>query len=207
MPSNEENLRSGDEELEFFVWVDVQSFKATHNLTITGQFFSAPQPTNGPNLPLVPNMNAGFLSPFTVGVMRSYVAEYNLELARFYRFQRYPSRLSSIYLLPTQKEAEKYLQQHPEHVAGRILKRARSKGQYTLSEHDSSWIDFMRLPHVLEQEELAKVSDAYWRGVNTEACLLTTALGKPWSSPSIREILYLGHIEFPDRSLETSPTT
>ncbi len=207
MPDHPENLKTGSTPIELFVWVDPELPIAAHNLNFTGQFLSAGQLGHRQVLPFLPNPDFKdvFVSPFCLGIMRPYIVEYNLELARQDRFQLYPSRLGAIFLLPSRAEAEKYRKRHPEHVAKRTLMVARTIGPYKYSEHDSSWIDFLRRDHSLD-EGMNAYADCYWQGVNADRCNLES-LGKPWSQAPIREVLYEGAIEFPDRTIpQTEPT-
>ena len=67
----------------------------------------------------------GDITPFQHGIMREYMAEYNLEKGReFHNFKSYPSRLNAIYLFDSEEEANKYKVRHTNHVDGRILKKA-----------------------------------------------------------------------------------
>ena len=204
MTSNLDNLRAGTDSIEFFVWIDPKSATAAHNLKLTGKFFSVPLADPSKLLPFLPNPNYKdvFVSPFSSGLMRPYVAEYNLELARSAKFSSYPSRLNAIFLLSSREEAEKYRERNPDHVGRRILKTARTCGHYVLSEHDSNWIEFLRLDHSLDEETTTLVSEAYWRGLNVESTSLMSR-GTAWTARPIREVLYHGQIEFADRSLET----
>ncbi len=86
------------------------------------------------------------------------------------------------------------------HVGNRLLRQARSVGPYAYSTHDSSWVDFLRLNHSCDDETIHQVAQAYWRGVNVEDCELKS-FGKPWAQSPIIEVLYLGRIDFYDRSL------
>jgi hypothetical protein len=134
--------------------------------------------------------------------MREYMAEYNLEKGReFYNFKSYPSRLNAIYLFDSEEEANKYKARHMNHVDGRILKKAKSVSPCIFSKHDSSWVDFLRLTHSVDAETISFVSKAYWSGVNVKDCQLIS-MGEPWSQDSIIEVLFIGRIEFYDRTLD-----
>ena len=151
----------------------------------------------------IPNPDfGGDITPFQHGVMREYMAEYNLEMGRtFYTFTDYPSRLNAIYLFDQEEEAHKYKARHMTHVGDRILKKARSVTPCVYSKHDSSWVDFLRLPHCTDPETISFISKAYWSGATVEGCQLES-MGKPWSQPPIIEFLFLGRIEFYDRNLD-----
>lgn len=130
------------------------------------------------------------------------MAEYNLEMGRtFYKFTDYPSRLNAIYLFDQEEEAHKYKERHMTHVGDRILKKARSVTPCVYSKHDSSWVDFVRLPHSTDPETTSFISKAYWSGATVEGCRLES-MGKRWSQPPIIEVLFLGRIEFYDRNLD-----
>ena len=203
MSTEPQNLKFDAETIELFVWVDPDS----HNMNVVGQFCSMPHTEATKLLPFLPNPEYKdvFVSPFSSGIMRPYIAESNLELARSGRFANYPSRLSAIFLLPTEAEAMKYRDRYPNHVGNRVLKSAKSKGQYLFSRHDASWIDFLRAAHSLDDETITSVANAYWQGLNAESCELQSC-GKAWTSTPITEILYLGNIEFKEPSVSSTAT-
>ena len=99
-----------------------------------------------------------------------------------------------------------YKERHTGHVTGRVLKKVRTAGPYIYSTHDSSWVDFLRLDHSCEDETIHDVTQAYWRGGKVEGCQLKS-MGKPWSKFPIVEVLYLGRIDFYDRSLPAENVT
>lgn len=132
--------------------------------------------------------------------MREYIPEYNLELSRESSFQKYPSRLNSIYLFMTGEEAQKYSDLHKWHVGDRILKKCHSIGPCIYSVHDSSWVDFLRLSHALDAESIDNVGNAYWTGKRVKDFKLQS-MGKPWTQDPIWEALFMGRVEFYDRDL------
>ena len=94
------NLFTSNEPVDFWVWVNPDNWLVRHQ---------------------IPNPEfQGELTPFLHGVMRDYMAEYNLELARLSSFNEYPSRLNAIYLFLNEEEAHKYSDRHKWHVGDRI---------------------------------------------------------------------------------------
>lgn len=198
-------LSEGSDEREFFLWVDPSNFLIQHNLGTIGSFFSGPLSPGDDtpdHLPFIRNENArpGIISPFHSGAIRHYAVEYNLERFRFQHFREHPSRLYAMYLLESRENAEQYREAHPEHVGGRVLKRGITKGGYKFSTHDAGWIDFMRLPHMMDTQTIDDCCNAYWRGERSDLATLQS-MGKPWRAPAVTEVLYYGCLDFPDRCL------
>ncbi len=196
------NLYRADLSKDFYVWINPNNFLVRHQIEVVGSFFSGgnlePRETN---LMFIPNPKfKGDLTPFQFNVMQKYVTEYNLELCREAYFKDYPSRLNAIFLFHSEEEAQKYKQRHFEHVKDRILKKAKTVGSYLYSQHDSSWVDFLRLGHCIALGDTNNCCQAYWNGVNVEQCELLS-VGKPWTESPIIETLFLGRIEFYDRNL------
>jgi hypothetical protein len=197
-----QNLYLGESPRDFWVWVNPFSWLVRHQITLAGSFVSAGSIGRGEsNLPFIPNPRfIGDISPFSIGVTHHYTAEYHFEINREHYFSNYPSRLNAIYLLGSEAEAMAYKDGHEEHVRNRELKRVHTVGQYAYSTHDSSWVDFLRLNHSCDDQTIHDVTQAYWRGVNVADCQLLSK-GKPWTVSPITEILYLGRIDFYDRTL------
>ncbi|MEZ0208688.1 MAG: hypothetical protein ACAH17_00725 [Candidatus Paceibacterota bacterium] len=196
------NLYYGEEPKDFWVWVNPTHWHVRHQIQVVGCFISAgliePKTTN---IPFIPNPNFnGDVSPFTVGVTIQYRAEFNFEIHREHAFSDYPSRLNAVYLLLSEEEAMEYQKRHPQHVEGRILKKVRTNGRYGYSVHDSSWVDFLRQPLSFDDQTVQAVTHSYWQGVKVEQVELTS-MGKPWTQSPIIEALFLGRIDFYDRSL------
>ena len=202
------NFYIGDQPRDFWVWVDPANWHVRHQITIVGCFVSAGSVERGEsNLPFIPNPKfTGDISPFTIGVTHQYRAEYNFEINREHYFPFYPSRLNAIYLLPSEEEAKAYQSRHMDHVGGRVLKKVHTVGTYAYSTHDSSWVDFLRQSHSCDDETIHHVTQAYWRGVNVEDCQLQS-MGNPWTQSAIVEVLYLGRIDFYDRTLPPNEPT
>lgn len=155
----------------------------------------------------IPNEEfTGAISPFQLNQVQGYCVEYNLEIQREHSFGKYPSRLNSVFLFSTKEEAEKYKSLHESHVKDRILKRALSNGKFLFSEHDAGWIDFLKLRHGMEDQTITDCVHAYWQGVNVEDCQLSsgakTGNQEAWTQAPVREILFLGRIDFPDKRLD-----
>jgi len=199
------NLFNSTEPKDFWVWVNPSNWLVRHQISIVGGFTSGGLIPNGQksNLMFIPNPDfTGDITPFQHGVMREYMAEYNLEMGReHYGFADYPSRLNAIYLFDEEQEALKYKERHMTHVGDRILKKVRSVTPCVYSKHDSSWVDFLRLPHSTDPATISFISKAYWTGVSVETCQLES-MGQPWSQSPIIEVLFLGRIEFYDRTLD-----
>lgn len=185
------NLVVSGDETDFWVWIDPANRLVRQELTDKGCFVSPGGIYGGDAaLPFVPNPNfSGDISPFTIGLTHQYATEYNLEVSRLHFFPRYPSRLNAIFLLQSEADAKAYGQRHQEHVKGRVLKRVRSCDDYTYSAHDSAWVDLLRENLGSNRDDIRRAAQAYWAG-------------KRWSQePVIMEVLFMGRIEFYDRSL------
>lgn len=197
------NLLTSTKPVDFWVWVNPDNWLVRHQITVTGGFTSGGLiESEKSNLMFIPNPEfRGELTPFLHGVMRDYMAEYNLELARLRSFNEYPSRLNAIYLFPNEEEAYKYSDRHKWHVGDRILKKCRSVSPCLYSVHDSSWVDFMRLAHSVDATSLEEIGKAYWSGGYVEQVRLKS-LGQLWTRAPILEALFIGRVEFYDRKLE-----
>jgi len=198
----DQNLCVSDSPRDFWVWVNPRNWLVRHQVSLIGSFVSAGSLGRGDtNLPFIPNPNfKGDISPFSIGLTHHYAADYNFEVNRAHYFPHYPSRLNAIFLLRSEAEAMDYKSRHMSHVGDRVLKQVRSIGMYTYSTHDSSWVDFLRLNHSCDDQTIHDVTQAYWRGINVETVRPMT-LGKVWTESPLIEVLYLGHIEFYERSL------
>lgn len=196
------NFVRGNEEREFLVWIDPEDFLVHHNVSFTGSFTSPPTDEAAPVLMFLPNPEfRGFISPFQNNLLRSYMADYNLEVARAQWFVEYPSRLHAIFLLRSEADAEAYRDQNPEHVSNRILKRVRTVGGYTFSTHDSSWIEFLRQGLMIDRDSLEACARAYWSGQLVRDCQLELR-GRPWTREPVPEVLLVGRVDFDDRTLD-----
>lgn len=197
------NLYRSEKSVDFWVWINPDNWLVNHQITFTGGFTSGGVIGRGEsNLMFVPNPEfQGDITPFQFGIMREYMAEYNLEMGRETYACHYPSRLNAIYLLESEEEAMRYRERHLYHVGNRILKKVRSVGPCIYSKHDSSWVDFLRLTHSVDPESISNVSKSYWSGLNVEDCQLSS-MGKPWTQSKILEVLFLGRIDFYDRNLD-----
>ena len=83
---------------------------------------------------------------------------------------------------------------HPGRVFGKYLVCAHSKGPYVVSFHDSSWLDYLRLPHSLNLSTLDEVSNHYWRGTLVEEIGLKF-MNERWWEPPVIEALFQGTLE------------
>jgi len=126
--------------------------------------------------------------------VQNYFAEYHLEYYRQRLYKNFPSRLHSLLLFATRVDAENFQAKHPDRVYGKYLVRARSKGEYIVSFHDSSWLDYLRLPHSLNLATLDEVSNHYWKGALVEEIGLSF-MDEPWWEPPVIEALFQGTLE------------
>ncbi len=196
------NLFNASESRDFYVYVDPKDWWIQHQVHLIGSFTSVPPDTKSQTLMFLPNPEfKTFISAFQSNLVRNYTAEYNLEIARRRTHHTYPSRLQSIFLLDSEEEAKKYANRYRDHVGNRMLKKVRTNGAYLYSLHDSSWVDFLRLRLSFEEETLAYVARCYWTG-ECVADHELIAMGKSWSEEAIFEVLYLGQVDFYDRSLD-----
>lgn len=207
MRSSDLNLRSGSEERDFHVWIDPRNPVLANNVRV-GIFTSNIASHNGVDyiplstpenlLPFVenpqPTQFTWSISPFVENVIHNYRVEHNFEVMRMRRFSQYPSRLQALFLFETESEAYRYRERVPD----RILKRVKTVGDYGYSLHDLSWIDFARFSPNLD--EWSAVIGAYWIGQQTIDSQLES-WGEPWAKESITEVLFLGTVEFYDKTL------
>jgi hypothetical protein len=142
-----------------------------------------------------------FSSPFNLSLpgdnfstVQNYFAEYHLEYHRQRLFREFPSRLHALLLFATRIDAENFRDKYPARVFGKQLVRARSRGAYVVSFHDSSWLDYLRLPHSLNLTTLNEVSDHYWSGKLVEEIGLTF-MDQVWRETPIIEALFQGAFE------------
>ena len=126
--------------------------------------------------------------------VQNYFAEYHLEYYRQRIYNGFPSRLHALLLFATKVDAENFRAKHPSRVYGKYLVCARSKGRYTVSFHDSSWLDYLRLPHSLSLSTLDEVSNYYWKGMLVEEIGLKF-LDQPWRETPVIEALFQGSLE------------
>ena len=187
--------------MDFFVWINPKDSFIQHQVGIVGSFASAQFADPKTALMFIPNPNfKSGITPFQNNLLRDYMAEYNLEVDRLKWFLKYPSRLHSIFLFDSEIEANNYAIKHPEHVGDRKLKKVKTVGSYTYSKHDSSWVNFLRLPHGIDVGSINDISKSYWAGIKVEERELKS-FGKPWTESPVMEILFLGRVDFYDKSL------
>ena len=127
-------------------------------------------------------------------VEQNYFAEYHLEYYRQRMFKQFPSRLHAQLLFATRIDAENFSAKQPVRTAGRMLVCARSTGDYVVSFHDSSWLDYLRLPHSLSHAMLDEVSAHYWDGDLVEESVVHFR-DERWWEPPVIEALYQGALE------------
>lgn len=134
--------------------------------------------------------------------VQNYFAEYHLEYFRQRRYKQFPSRLHALLLFATRTDAETFYKKHTDRVWGKELVCARTKGAYVCSFHDSSWLDYLRLPHSLGLAALDEIADYYWSGALVEEVGLSF-MDLPWREPPVIEALFQGTLE----PLRPPPTT
>jgi hypothetical protein len=179
----------------FYVWVNPNDFMANNNSKANLSFFSVPRGND--NLMFIPNPNfkGGFISPFQMNLLGNYMAEYNLEIHRNMYFNSHPSRSNAVFLFENKDDASNYRERNLYHVGNRILKSAKTVDNYVYSKHDSSWIDFLRLPGWKDEGTIFNTCNAYWEGKRVIDCGLEH-FGKKWTQDPIWEILFNGRISF-----------
>lgn len=198
-----QNIFSGSKERDLFVYVDPNDRFLEHQIGLVGTFTSAPFADSQQALMFLPNPDfKSAISPFQNNLLRNYIAEYNLEVDRMRWFSKYPSRLHAIFLFDSDTEANKYRSRHPDHVDRRVLKRVKTVGEYVYSLHDSSWVNFLRLPHSIDESSNNDISKCYWSGERVEQYELMS-FGAPWTEEAIIEVLFLGRVDFYDKVLST----
>ncbi|MBS1191527.1 MAG: hypothetical protein H6R10_3319 [Rhodocyclaceae bacterium] len=126
--------------------------------------------------------------------VQNYFAEYHLEYFRQRRFDHFPSRLHALILFATRTDAMTFRGKHPDRVFGKQLVGAKTKGAYLCSFHDSSWLDYLRLPHSLSLAALDEVAEHYWSGRTVEEVGLAF-MDEPWREPPVIEALFQGTLE------------
>ena len=91
--------------------------------------------------------------------VQNYFAEYHLEYFRQRRYNHFPSRLHALLQFATRTDAMIFRSKHPQRVFGKNLVCSRTRGTYTCSFHDASWLDYLRLPHSLSLAALDEVAE------------------------------------------------
>lgn len=179
-----DNLIRDNVPLELYAWLDEDSDLPGWDILTGSPFGSTLSSVEGGT----PVPSDQFLA------VQNYFAEYHLEYFRQRRFNIFPSRLHALLLFATRTDAEIFRKKHPERVFAKELVCARSKGDYVCSFHDSSWLDYLRLPHSLGLSALDEVAEYYWSGKIVEEVGLTF-MNEPWQDPPIIEALFQGSLE------------
>lgn len=190
------NLISSDSPKTFYVWINPKDLYAHHNANMVGSFVSISNKED--NLMFLPNTHfSGYISPFQGNLLRSYLAEYNLEITRKELFPDYPSRLVATFLFEDKEEALKYQETHFFHVGARELKVGTTVGNYKYSKNDLSWIDFLRSPLLIDKETRDTIVSWYWEGRSVKDFKLEL-MEKPLAAIAepIFEVLFIGRIDF-----------
>lgn len=187
------NLFSGTEEKEFFVWTDEEHDPIIkHNMEKAECLFSIPE--GDEVVPFIPNPKVtGFRSRFIGNIIWSYQTEYNVELTRKWKFKEYPSRFTALFLFETLEDAQKYATNHRWHVGYRSLKKVKTQDNYKYSRHDLGWIDFLIEPSGQNSDLLRDVTTEYWKGTPVTGHSFNR-MGKTCTIYSNYEILYYGTV-------------
>ena len=122
-----------------------------------------------------------------------YFAEYHLEYSRQRHFQALPSRLHALLLFATKTDAKRFGTRHPDLVADRQLIAAHSLGDYKVSFHDSTFLDYLRLPHSLDLSGLDQIAHFYWSGFLAKEINLIF-FDEPWEEEPIVEAIFQGKL-------------
>ena len=94
------NLFCAEDQRDFYVWVDPSNWFIRHQIQETGSFFPVHPENLEEALMFVPNPKfRGLVSPFQNNLLRQYVAEYQLEVARQTYYPKYPCRLRAIFFV------------------------------------------------------------------------------------------------------------
>ena len=163
--------------LELFAWLDPESELPGWDV-LTGNPFATRLPED------------------QFSTVRNYFAEYHLEYYRQRLYGTFPSRLHALLLFATRIDAENFRSKHPERVFGKFLVCTHSQGPYTVSFHDASWLDYLRLPPSLNLSTLDEVSNHYWQGTLVEEIGLRF-MGQPWRETPVIEALFQGKLATP----------
>lgn len=179
-----DNLIRDNATLELYAWLDEDSDLPGWDI-LTGSPFGATLSSIEGGTPVPSDQ---FLA------VQNYFAEYHLEYFRQRRYNHFPSRLHALLLFATRTDAETFYKKHTDRVFGKELVCAKTTGPYTCSFHDSSWLDYLRLPHSLGLEALDEIANYYWSGAIVEDVGLKF-LDQPWREPPVIEALFQGTLE------------
>ena len=178
-----DNLIKDFSPLELYCWLDPAAELPGWDILKGGPFGATlAAPNGGPPAP-----DIQFLS------VQNYFAEYHLEFFRQRRYKHFPSRLHALLLFATRVDAEIFREKHGNRVFGKQLNRARSEGTYTVSFHDASWLDYLRLPHSLSLDALDEVANYYWSGKTVEDVGLSF-MDQAWHDTPVIEALFQGSL-------------
>ena len=161
--------------LELYAWIDPDTESPGRDV-LTDTAFGEPQPGE------------------VFDTVRNYFAEYHLEFYRQRWYGNFPSRLHALLLFATRTDAENFRMKYPNRVFGKFLVCTHSLGDYTVSFHDASWLDYLCLPHSLSLATLNEISNHYWKGQLVEEMGLDF-MGQPWQETPIIEALFQGKLE------------
>lgn len=178
-----DNLIKDTATLELYAWLNADAELPGWDI-LKGSPFGAALGSQGGGTPLPGSQ---------LTAVQNYFAEYHLEFFRQRRFNHFPSRLHALLLFATRTDAQTFQKKHPELVYGKHLVCAHTQGAYICSFHDSSWLDYLRLPHSLSLAALDEVADHYWSGRTVEEVGLTF-MDYPWREPPVVEALFQGSL-------------
>lgn len=181
------------------VWIFVGPRRMTqHNLRI-GTFTSAITFDRGTDelLPLLPNPDAGSLSPFILTISARYMVEYNLEMYRRAAFPGKPSRFSGVFAFDEISEAEKAMNEHRWDPA--LVRTARVTMLFASHSGDMEIITHLRHLAVDSMTDPTPFMQAYWNGDRCPAYELQKVWSAEWEQfnpEPIWESLIEGAITF-----------
>lgn len=124
---------------------------------------------------------------------QNYFVEYHLEFFRQRRFPTFPSRLNARLLFLSRVDAFLFYQKHQDFLKGKILCSFKTQGLFTLSLHDSAWLDYLHLPQSFSLEDLDNIASHYWSG-KTVLEISPVAGDEVFQTPPIIEALVMGNL-------------
>lgn len=124
---------------------------------------------------------------------QNYFVEYHLEFFRQRKFPQLPSRLNARLFFLTRVDALLFYQKHKDFLKDKTLMCFKTQENFTLSLHDSAWLDYLHLPQSLCMEHLDKIADCYWSG-KTVCEIKPTFMNNVFHAEPVIEALVLGKL-------------
>ncbi len=124
---------------------------------------------------------------------QNYFVEYHLEFFRQQHFAQCPSRLNARLLFLSRVDALLFYQKHQHFLKGKILSAFKTQGTFTLSLHDSAWLDYLHLPQSFSLDDLNRVASYYWGGKTVEE-IAPLFNEEVFYTPSVIEALVGGNL-------------